>query len=699
MSDSTPPGHPGHPSRWTSSRKSGVGAAIGPDSPVWFTLGEGIVNEVYYPRLDCANLRDMGLLVSGPDGFFSDERVHTEQKIEPLERGVPGYRLVNTCEQGRYRITKTIHTDPARAALLMHVRFEALSGERGDYRVFVLAAPRVANQGTDDDAWLGEFRGVPLLYAHHAPIALALASSTGWRARGCGYVGVSDGWQQVRAHGHLAEEHPEARSGNIALTGELDFTQSDNCVVVLAFGGNADEAGHTARAALLAGPDAARERFIAEWREFQDGCLPLGEVHPDAIDLYRVSTAMLRTHESKLFRGGIIASLSIPWGHMRDDHDIGGYHLIWPRDLLHAGMGLLAAGRAEDARRAMFYLLCTQETEGGWPQNMWIDGRPEWGATQSDQTAGFVLLVDALRRHADLGGLDPWDAVRRAAAFMLECGPVTEQDRWEENRGHTPYTLALVISALLIAADLADEKTDSDFAARCRAAADDWHGKIDEWLYVTDTPLSRHVGVDGYYVRIGPADMKSPEDLRHLMVPLKNQTDGDAEVPAWDLVSPDALALVRYGLRRADDPRILNTVRVLDATVLHETANGPVWRRFTHDGYGEPDDGSPFTGAGVGRGWPVLTGERAHYELARGERDEAERLLLAMVKQSHEGGLLPEQIWDGDEMPELRLCNGFPTGAAMPLVWAHAEYIRLLRSLRDDAVFDLPPRTAERYLG
>jgi glucoamylase len=154
---------------------------------------------------------------------------------------------------------------------------------------------------------------------------------------------------------------------------------------------------------------------------------------------------------------------------------------------------------------------------------------------------------------------------------------------------------------------------------------------------------------------------------------------------------------VRFGLRAANDPRILNTVQVIDATLKTETATGPVWHRYTQDGYGEHADGSPFDGTGVGRGWPLLAGERAHYELALGHGGEARRLARVMAAQSSPGGLLPEQVWDMPDVPERELFNGRPSGSAMPLVWAHAEYIKLLRSLRDGQVFDTPPQPVLRY--
>ena len=65
---------------------------------------------------------------------------------------------------------------------------------------------------------------------------------------------------------------------------------------------------------------------------------------------------------------------------------------------------------------------------------------------------------------------------------------------------------------------------------------------------------------------------------------------------------------------------------------------------------------------------------------------------------STEGGrLIPEQVWDAADIPERELFTGKPTGSACPLVWAHSEYIKLRRSLRDGKIFDQPPQTVQRY--
>src|SRR5258707_4617325 len=124
---------------------------------------------------------------------------------------------------------------------------------------------------------------------------------------------------------------------------------------------------------------------------------------------------------------------------------------------------------------------------------------------------------------------------------------------------------------------------------------------------------------------------------------------------------------------------------------------GRCWRRYNGDGYGEQEDGAPFNGTGIGRPWPLLTGERAHYELAAGNRAGAEALLAALEGFAGDGHLIPEQVWDAPDIPERELFAGRPSGSAMPLVWAHAEHVKLLRSLADGRVFDMPPQPRQRY--
>src|SRR5208283_3038341 len=226
-----------------------------------------------------------------------------------------------------------------------------------------------------------------------------------------------------------------------------------------------------------------------------------------------------------------------------------------------------------------------------------------------------------------------------------------------------------------------------------------WNFNIERRTYAVNTDLARQIGVEGYYVRITPPpDGEGAASPLQGFVPIKNRAIGSSGAPAVEIVSPDALALVRFGLRAPDDPRILNTVKVIDALLRVDFPQGASWYRYNGDGYGEHEDGSPFDGTGVGRPWPLLTGERAHYELAAGRAASAEALLGVLENSTGTSRLIPEQVWDTTAIPERELSAGKASGSACPLVWAHSEYIKLRRSLVDGKVFDQPPQTVERYL-
>ena len=746
-------GGPGTEPTWTSSAKSGVGTALDSRSRIWFTISHGIVDEVYYPRVDQANTRDLGLLVTGPGGFFSEEKRDTTSTVHLLGPGVPGYRLVNRCRDGRYEIEKTVITDPERAVLLQRVRFRALAGLPTDYRVFVLLAPHIGNQGYGNDGWVDSYKGIPMLFAQRTDVALALMCDVGWRAASAGYVGVNDGWRQVRAAGYLTEEFTDARGGNIALTGEVRLREPrrdqpdaavSEFVVALAFGGGPAEAAQRARMTLASQFERIEASYVRNWTRFHEHTLgpatpgrtttpeesrrhatrdlaalahdstraheprprrqaerrrhaPV-ELPESVVDLYRMSAAVLAIHEDKSANGAMIASLSIPWGQSKGDHELGGYHLVWPRDLVNSAGALIALGHDVMARRTLRYLLSTQEADGRWAQNLWLDGTPYWNGVQMDEIAFPILFAELVRREGQLADVDPWPMIRRAAGFLVREGPVTGQDRWEENAGYSPFSIAVQIAALLVAADFAEQAGEPAVAAVLRVTADAWNEGIERWTYVTDSTLARQCNVAGHYVRIAPADVAADHPASGGRIPLRNRPPGQDEAPYDTIVSADALALVRFGLRDPHDPRIVDTVKVIDATLRVRTETGPAWYRYNMDGYGEQSDGSPFDTVGAGRPWPLLAGERAHYELAAGHPQTALQLLGVMRAQASDGGMLPEQVWDGPDIPALELFNGRATGSAMPLVWAHAEYAKLVRSLHDGRVFDMPQQTYERYV-
>jgi glucoamylase len=696
------PGWPGIPPRWTSSAKTGIGTALNLHSRVWFTLSHGILNEIYFPRVDQACTRDFGLIVTDGRGFFSEEKRYCTFQNAPIEPGVPVYELTNTDMQGRYRIEKEVLTDPWRNVVLQKIRFVPLQGDLRTYRVYALLASHLGNFGYGNTGWLGDYKGKPMLFARRDSLALALACSAPMPKRSVGFAGVSDGWQDLSQNYQMTWEYDSAENGNIALTAEIDLAACHGeFILALGFGEIWAQAGQQVVSSLLAAYETTRKDYVFHWQHWQKTLRKLDE-KPREKDLYRASTAVLRAHESKDFLGGIIASLSIPWGFNKGDEDLGGYHLIWPRDLVENAGGLLAAGAHDDALRVLHYLEATQEADGHWAQNMWLDGRPYWNGSQMDETALPILLVDLLRRESPrcFGENNRWwPMVRKAANFIVVNGPVTQQDRWEEDGGYSPFTMAAEIAALLIAADMAQAMGQSPAAEFLRHMADTWNSNIERRTYAVNTDLARQVGVEGYYVRITPPP--TGEGIASPLlgfVPVKNRAIGPSNAPAVEIVSPDALALVRFGLRAPDDPRMLNTIKVIDELLRVKLPQGPAWYRYNGDGYGEHEDGSPFDGTGIGRPWPLLAGERAHYELAAGHADSAECLLGVMENSAGTTRLIPEQVWDTDDIAERELFVGKASGSACPLVWAHSEYIKLRRSLLDGKIFDQPPQTVERYL-
>jgi glucoamylase len=697
------PGWPGIEPRWTSSAKTGVGTALNLNSRVWFTLSHGVLDEIYFPRVDQACTRDFGLIVTDGRSFFSEEKRNCTYENAAFEPGVPAYELTNTCMEGRYRIEKEVLTDPVRNVVLQKVRLVPLKGRLEDYRLYALLAPHLANFGFGNTGWVGDYKGKQMLFARRDPLTLALACSAPFLKRSVGFVGVSDGWQDLSQHFEMRWEYDHADNGNIALTAEIDLAAcKGEFILSLGFGGIWAQAGQQAVSSLLTSFESTRKDYVLQWQNWQQTLKNLDE-KPRHKDLYRVSVAVLRTHESKDFLGGIIASLSVPWGFNKGDEDLGGYHLVWPRDLVENAGGLLAAGANDEALRVLHYLEATQEADGHWAQNMWLDGRPYWDGLQMDETAFPILLVDLLRREAQrCFGENKrwWPMVRKAAAFIAVNGPVTQQDRWEEDGGYSPFTLAAEISALVIAADLAESVGETAPAEFLRQMADTWNENIERWTYAINTEISRQFGVQGYYVRVTPPDLVGDGAASPLdgFVPIKNRPPGVSSAAAVEVVSPDALALVRFGLRAHDDPRILSTIKVVDEMLRVKLPQGPAWYRYNGDGYGENEDGSPFEGAGIGRPWPLLAGERAHYEIAAGRSASAEALLGVLENSTGTSRLIPEQVWDQEAIPERELFTGKGTGSACPLVWAHSEYIKLRRSLADGKIFDQPSQTFDRYV-
>ncbi len=692
-------GWPGMEPRWTHGGKDGVGTAYAASSRIWFTFWDGIVTEVYYPTVDRPQLRDLQYLITDGKSFFHDEKRHLKSKLECLPDHGLGYCCTNSDPAGHYAIVKEIIADPHLACVLQHTKLTGDESFLSKLRLYALCAPHLEVGGWGNSGYVARVAGRTVLIAEKKGTWLALAATVPFSRVSCGYVGRSDGWTDLAGNFQMDWEFDHAPNGNIALTGELDLTGSREFTLGLAFGSSQHHAISTLIQSLSTPFAEHSKRYVEQWARSCTCILPLETVSGDGGNLYRTSFSLLRAHEDKSYPGAFIASLAIPWGEAAGDEDKGGYNLVWTRDMVNSANAMMAAGDRATPLRALIYLDVSQRENGGFAQNFWIDGEPYWDGIQLDEVAFPILLAWRLKRENALQDFDPYPMVLRAAAYLVRHGPVTPQERWEEVSGYSPSTLASNIAALICAACFARDRGDAPTAKYLEQYADFLECHIERWTVTTEWTLLP--GVARHYLRILPESADNPtpeEDPNRGNVTIANRQPGAQSVfPAKEIVDAGFLELVRHGVRKPGDPLIVDSLKVVDAVLKVETPFGPCWHRYNHDGYGQRDDGGPFKGWGRGRVWPLLTGERGHYELAAGH--DPKPFVRAMESLASSTGLLPEQAWDSADLPQAYMSCGRPTGSAMPLMWAHAEYIALLRSVRDGKVSDLIDDVAKRYLG
>jgi glucoamylase len=690
-------GAPGIEPRWTSSAKEGLGTAYHTSCRVWFTLSHGIVNEIYYPTVDQPNTRDLEFLISDGKTFCHEEKRDLQHTIEYPESDCVFYRITNTEPNGRYRLVKHILADPHRSVVLMHTKLEVFAKSLvGKLRLYALLAPHLAREGAGNMGRCSEIAGSKLLHAERKGIHLVMGCSREFSRRSVGYVGASDGWQDLMSNFEMDWEFRTAGPGNLALTGEILVQDGQPFTLAVALGNSCQSTVAKLLQSLAEPFDTHRESYVRQWqRTVVKPKFDFSAHTTDGGHTYRLSRCILLAHEDKLFQGALVASMSIPWGETKNDVDLGGYHLVWTRDLVQSATALLAGGQTGTPLGALIWLAAIQGKDGAFPQNSWIDGNAYWSGVQLDEIAAPILLAWRLRREGvSLGGFDPWEMILLAAGFLIRQGPVTAQERWEENAGYSPSTLATVIAGLVCAAEIAQERNQPTVASFILTYADWLAAHVEEW---TVTGAGEMVeGFPRHYLRINPTDANTPDphaDPNTTMLVINN---GGGTHPARNVVGGDFLHLVRLGIRAANDPIVCDSIVVLDRLLKIELPQGPCWRRYNHDGYGQKEDGSAYDGTGTGRSWPILTGERGHYELAAGR--DAKPFIAAMENFANEGGMLSEQLWDGADLPEKGLRRGQPTGAAMPLCWSHAEYLSLVRSARDGKVFDRVEPAFQRYV-
>jgi glucoamylase len=684
----TAPGAPGDNAIWTPANKNGFGTSTTTTSKVWHTLQDGKLTEVYYPDLGTPSVRDLQFIVSDGKTFAERESDSTYKRVDLVDPRSLTYRQVNTEKQGRWRITKTYTTDPTRNTLLIDVNFESLT--RRPLDLYALYDPSLDNNGMDDS---GRSSGTDLL-ASDGTVASALTAAPAFKRASNGYLGTSDGWQDLRNDYKMNWTYTSAPNGNVVQTGKaaVNGKGTRHMTIALGFGGDTGAALTAARGSLAAGFTAVSTAYQAGWHSYLASLKPRpASASAFPVD-YDVSAMTLAAHEDKTYRGGYIASPTMPWVWGTGlENPSGAYHLVWSRDLYQIATALLAAGDRAGAERALTYLFERQQKpDGSFPQNSTVDGTPHWTNTQLDEVAFPIVLAWQLQRD----DADTWSHVKRAADYIVANGPQTPQERWENQSGWSPATIAAEIAGLVCAADIARANGDNASADSYLHTADNWQQNVESWTVTTNGPYSPKP----YYLRL--TKDAQPDNATTYSI----GDGGPSNADQRSIVDPSFLELVRLGVKPADDQTIRNTVSVVDNQLGVRTPNGMFWHRFNYDGYGETRTGGPWdisppdTFRTIGRIWPIFAGERGEYELAAGQPGAEDRL-ASIAGAGNDGHMIPEQVWD--ENPPSGQA-GFPPGegtfSATPLAWSHAQFVRLAWSIDAGHPVEQPSVVACRYV-
>ncbi len=691
-------GAPGIQPRWTRGDKDAVGTAYSVASKVWFTMARGCLTEVYYPTIDEPQIRDLQFLITDGETFFHEERRDLICSLESLGEGALGVRAIMSCPDGRYRLVKEVITDPHQNSLLMNVTLEGDEGLLEALHVYVLCAPHLKIGGCHNNAEVVMSNDRHLLVGWRDDRYCALRATCRYRQTSVGYVGASDGYQDVSQHKRMTWNFDHALDGNVAMIGELDLRGKRTFTLVLSFGDTEHNAISTLFQTLSIPFARMKTNFIGQWKRTNKRvpapCSECGH----STDFLARSVNLLLAHEDKTYPGAMIASMSIPWGELKGDEELGGYHLVWCRDLYQSATALLSVSDKATPLRTLIYLAISQRDNGGFSQNFWIDGRAYWQGIQLDEVAFPIMLAWRLWDADALENFHPLPMIREAVGFLIREGPVTAQERWEEASGYSPSTLAANIAALICAAEFFREADDEVTARFIEDHADFLESHVEAWTTTQHGTLVP--GIKRHFIRVNPVFEQQGycnEDPDAGEITLANQQAGARySFPAKEIVDAGFLELVRYGVRAGGDQLFEDSLRVIDALLKVDTPLGPCWRRYNHDGYGQKEDGHGYDGSGVGRAWPLLTGERGHYELAAGR--PARPYIEAMERFAIGIGLIPEQVWDESKAPYSYLTLGGPTGAATPLLWAHSEYIKLVQSAALGHPFDRFEPVYQRYV-
>ncbi len=723
------PDGPGALSHFDLARKDCLGTARNTTSKVWFTLADGVLSDVYYPTVDNTNVETLQYVVSDGSTFTDLQTRDMTYAVQPVEdTGGMGCTVTARAGNGAYTIETDYITDPNRNTVLMQVRFKAGHG----YHLYVRLDPTVngnggggTGNGGADSATIDTSTGHPVLVAsdpvtatnaanrdYAQPVYVALDGS--FARATSGFAGsASDGLVQLDAAHALTTTYDDALGGNVVQTAEVALPPSGKTTLALGFGASQDEAVGAAEGSLGAPFAKVLADYKKGWKEYDKslrkppGKLPglKGKSAGDLADAYYVSANVLKASEDKTFAGAIAASLASPWGQAISAGDpantyFGSYREVFARDLYEAWTGLVADGDLATARDAVTFLFEQQQLpDGSMPRNSLPNGKPapDSFGTQLDEASYPILMADQL--HMTDASLYQ-DHVKPAANFVAAHGPAFGVERWEEQSGYSPSTIAAGIAGLVAAADLARANGDPASAAVWLGVADDWQRSVEDWTVTTSGPLASR-----YFIRLS----KTGDPNAAITYNLGN---GGPTLDQRAVVDAGFLELVRLGELRANDPDVVASLPVVDAAIGSDTASGPGWHRYNGDGYGDgASDGRPWapTGQGSGHLWPPLSAERGEQMLASGDKTGATSLLAGMSMFSSGVGLVPEQDWELPDLPaspygtdptvaSIGFVNGKAAGSASPLTWAAASFVRLAADLGAGRNVVLPAVTHDRYV-
>ncbi|MFZ0159155.1 MAG: glycoside hydrolase family 15 protein, partial [Kineosporiaceae bacterium] len=740
----TAPGGPGLASTWAPAEKSFLGTSRSTASRVYFTGHRGIISEVFYPVADTVNTVDLQFLVGDAARTYVDE-----EKQQAFTVGMPNPRSMRwnatTANAGhQWSITKNVFTDPGRNSLIARVTFTATGGKTlNDFNLYLLHNPAMDNSGADDTSQTLVSGGRTMLVASQGTRASALAVTRPWKTSSgaamvsSGFVGTSDGWTDLlggTSDKTMNDTYDTAATGNVAQMGWVDLGSTGTSVsfdVVLGFGATTAAAATTANATLADNLATLQSTYDSGWVGYANGLSTQGGT---ADNQYYLAAMSLKSIQDKS-NGAMIAGMGTPWGETSNDANTGGYHLVWSRDLFKFANALLTAGDVTTANEVTGYLFnvmrqtadcgaaeydapgCPQGFTriGRFPQNSWVSGWQYWQGTQLDEQAMPIILAwrtYSLGSASVKAGVNAlWPKIKTTADYLVGAGPWTNQERWEEQSGYSPSTIAAEIAGLVAASEFARLNGDTASAARYLAAADRFQQRVEQWTLTTTGPW----GDGRYYVRINPATMGNagvgPQRYNPSFGPDTAATiqdkNGGGSRDQRRVVDGGFLELVRMGVKGAGDPSITATLPEYDALLKQTVAGkGDAWFRYNYDGYGEKNDGTNFDGSGRGRLWPIFTAERGMYEIARtGVGANGSGYRTALKNFSSATGVIPEQVWNtsatlsGDWVTTTPAgyTPGTPTKSMAPLSWAMGEYISLIASINANKIVDILPEVCDRY--